>query len=85
MKGNISLEKAKFSYPTRPDVPVLKSLSLEIPAGKVTALVGPSGSGKSSIVALAQRFYDVDDGIVKVDGEDIKSLDLQWWRTQVRF
>ncbi|KAI8941739.1 ABC-type transporter tr06 [Plenodomus lindquistii] len=58
--ANISFEHVNFSYPRRPDVPILEDLSLNIEAGKVTAIVGPSGSGKSTVVGLVQRWYELD-------------------------
>lgn len=62
VKGNIQLQNVSFTYPTRPNAPVLHDFSLEIPSGKVTALVGASGSGKSTIVALLERWY-VETGL----------------------
>ena len=61
-KGNIELQKVEFHYPTRPEVKVLKALSLEIQAGQTVALVGTSGCGKSTIVSLLQRYYDPTQG-----------------------
>ena len=61
-QGRVQLHDVTFAYPRRPDVPVFKRLSLEVPAGLVTALVGESGGGKSTIVSLLQRFYDVQTG-----------------------
>ena len=61
-KGRLELRDVTFAYPQRPDVPVFKCLNLTVPAGRVTALVGESGGGKSTIVNLVQRFYDVQSG-----------------------
>ncbi|KAI0107924.1 P-loop containing nucleoside triphosphate hydrolase protein [Hypoxylon sp. NC0597] len=82
--GDIDIRDIKFSYPTRPDVPVLDDFSLRIPAGKVTALVGASGSGKSTIIGLLERWYDPAAGSILLDGKDIKSLNLTWLRTNIR-
>jgi ABC-type multidrug transport system fused ATPase/permease subunit len=74
VKGDIEFKKAVFAYPARPDIQVLKELELRIPAGTVAALVGPSGGGKSTILACIERFYDVDGGAVLVDGVDVKII-----------
>lgn len=81
--GEITLEDVKFSYPSRPDVPILKGLSINFPAGKTAALVGASGSGKSTIVSLIERFYDPTSGTVKLDGVDLRELNIKWLRSQV--
>lgn len=62
---------------------MFKGFTLDIAPGKVTALVGESGSGKSTVVALIERFYDVDGGQVLVDGADVRQLSLPWLRRQV--
>ncbi|EUC38190.1 hypothetical protein COCCADRAFT_997 [Bipolaris zeicola 26-R-13] len=82
--GDVELENVVFAYPTRPDVTVLKSFSLRAPAGKVTALVGHSGSGKSTIVGLLQRWYNPASGTIKLDGRSIDSLNISWLRRNVR-
>jgi ATP-binding cassette subfamily B (MDR/TAP) protein 1 len=81
--GTVSLEDVHFTYPSRPDVQVLKGLSLSFAAGKTSALVGASGSGKSSIVALVERFYDPIDGAVKLDGVDLRDLNVRWLRSRI--
>lgn len=81
--GEITFENVKFNYPSRPDVPVVKGLSITFPAGKTAALVGASGSGKSTIVSLVERFYDPLEGSVKIDGRDIRELNVKWLRTQI--
>ncbi|KAF9242522.1 P-loop containing nucleoside triphosphate hydrolase protein [Melanogaster broomeanus] len=83
IKGEITLEDVKFSYPSRPDVPIIKSLNITFPAGKTAALVGASGSGKSTIIALVERFYDPLCGSVKLDGVDIRDLNIKWLRSQI--
>ena len=62
--GNVRFQSVKFNYPSRPDVLVLKDLSITIEPGQTLALVGPSGCGKSTTVSLLQRFYDVEGGSV---------------------
>ncbi|KAI1857591.1 uncharacterized protein JN550_013160 [Neoarthrinium moseri] len=83
VEGTIRLENVKHIYPSRPDVVVMKDVSLEIPAGKTTALVGASGSGKSTIVGLVERFYDPVGGKVYLDGRDISTLNLRWLRQHI--
>ncbi|KAI0778611.1 multidrug resistance protein 1 [Trametes elegans] len=81
--GEITLEHVDFSYPSRPNVPVIQDLSLTFPAGKTTALVGASGSGKSTVVSLIERFYNPLRGAVKLDGVDVKDLNIHWLRSQI--
>lgn len=83
MKGEIELRKVKFAYPTRPEVLIFNDLSLRVEAGKSVALVGASGSGKSSVIALIQRFYDPLSGRVLVDGKDIRQLNLRSLRKRI--
>jgi ATP-binding cassette subfamily B (MDR/TAP) protein 1 len=83
--GDVVFENVQFHYPSRPTVEVLKNLSITFPAGKTSALVGASGSGKSTIVALIERFYDPVDGVVKLDGVNIKDLNIKWLRSQIGF
>ena len=79
----MAISNVTFAYPTRADVPVLRNLSLAVPAGHTVALVGPSGCGKSTVVQLLQRFYDPASGSVCVDGRDLRTLSLAWYRDQV--
>ena len=83
-KGVIEIEDISFAYPARPDIMVLKSLTLSAPAGKTTALVGASGSGKSTIIGLIERWYDQASGTIYLDGTDIRELNLTWLRTNIR-
>ncbi|KAH0790682.1 ABC transporter family protein [Histomonas meleagridis] len=76
-KGHIEFRNVSFKYPTR-DVYVLKNVSFEIKPGQMGALVGHSGSGKSTCVQLLERFYDVTEGVILLDGKDIKTLDPRW-------
>ncbi|KAJ3695069.1 hypothetical protein LUZ60_000446 [Juncus effusus] len=80
IRGELEFDSIYYTYPSRPDSVVLKDFSLHIPAGQTIALVGSSGSGKSTVISLVQRFYDVDEGMVKIDGYDIKQLQLRWIR-----
>ncbi|KAI5056796.1 hypothetical protein GOP47_0028614 [Adiantum capillus-veneris] len=81
--GNIEFRHVSFRYPSRPDVEVLRDLSLSVKAGKTVALVGESGCGKSTIIALLERFYDPDSGHMYLDGTDIKNLQVKWLRQQM--
>ncbi|KAL3460931.1 P-loop containing nucleoside triphosphate hydrolase protein [Aspergillus heterothallicus] len=82
--GEVNLENITFAYPTRPGITVLDNFSLKVPAGKVTALVGQSGSGKSTIVGLIERWYNPNSGTIKLDGNPIDHLNLNWLRKNVR-
>lgn len=79
------LDDVHFTYPSRDTVPVIKGLSLTFRAGKTAALVGASGCGKSTIVSLVERFYDPNSGAVKLDGNNLKDLNVTWLRTQIGF
>ncbi|ONK58954.1 uncharacterized protein A4U43_C08F1440 [Asparagus officinalis] len=83
VKGHIQFCNVHFSYPTRPEVLILKGLNLDVPSGKVVALVGKSGSGKSTVISLMERFYQPHFGVILLDGHDINSLDLKWLRVQI--
>ncbi|KAJ4250921.1 hypothetical protein NW762_011571 [Fusarium torreyae] len=84
VSGVIDIQSIGFSYPTRPDIQVLDDFSLNIPAGKVTALVGASGSGKSTIIGLLERWYNPTSGDIKLDGISLKDLNVTWLRTTMR-
>ncbi|OSX68684.1 hypothetical protein BU14_2394s0001, partial [Porphyra umbilicalis] len=83
--GRMELRGVDFSYPTRPDRRVLHDMSVVVNKGQTLALVGPSGGGKSTIVRLLDRLYDVDEGAVELDGTDVRSLNVQWLRSQMGF
>jgi ATP-binding cassette subfamily B (MDR/TAP) protein 1 len=70
--GQVELKNVDFSYPSRPDVRILNNFSLSVPSGRTIALVGSSGSGKSTMVSLIERFYDPTSGQVLLDGHDIR-------------
>lgn len=85
LRGNITLQNVKFRYPSRPDVLVLPDFSLSISAGQTVALVGMSGSGKSTIVGILERFYLPLSGSVTLDGVEIDKLNLRWLRQQIGY
>ncbi|KAI8344471.1 p-glycoprotein [Chlamydoabsidia padenii] len=76
--GNIEFKNVNFAYPTRPDVTILDKFNLKIHSGQTIALVGKSGSGKSSALQLLQRFYDPLDGQILLDGHDLRDLNVGW-------
>nr|QFU47755.1 P-glycoprotein [Palaemon carinicauda] len=81
--GTIELKNIIFNYPSRPDVPILQGASFHVEPGQTVALVGASGCGKSTCIQLVQRFYDPLSGIVMLDGEDIRQLNIGWLRDQI--
>ncbi|NXV68530.1 MDR1 protein, partial [Molothrus ater] len=81
--GEIEFRNIHFSYPSRPDVKILKGLNLKVQTGKTIALVGASGCGKSTTVQLLQRFYDPDQGEITLDGRDIRTLNIKWLRENI--
>lgn len=83
IRGELEFEVVQFTYPSRPETVVLKDFDLKIEAGKTVALVGASGSGKSTAIALVQRFYDANSGTVRIDGVNVKTLQLKWLRQQM--
>ncbi|KAL0297043.1 UNVERIFIED_CONTAM: ABC transporter B family member 15 [Sesamum radiatum] len=82
VRGQIEFREVYFSYPSRKDEPVLQGLSLKVKPGEKVGLVGGSGSGKSTIVSLIERFYDPVKGDILLDGHRIKRLQLKWLRSQ---
>jgi ATP-binding cassette, subfamily B (MDR/TAP), member 1 len=83
IRGEIEFRRVDFSYPARSDVQILKDFNLRIRAGQSQALVGASGSGKSTVIALIERFYDPTAGKVMIDGKDIKRLNLKSLRLKI--
>ncbi|KAL3525999.1 hypothetical protein ACH5RR_014371 [Cinchona calisaya] len=81
--GHVELQDVDFAYPSRPDVMIFREFSLKIDAGKSTAVVGQSGSGKSTIIKLIERFYDPLRGTVQIDGQNIKSYNLRSLRKHI--
>jgi ATP-binding cassette, subfamily B, bacterial len=80
-RGEIRIEHLNFAY--QPDRPILRDLSLHVPAGETLAIVGPPGSGKSTLIRVLLRLYDYDSGSVRLDGEVITTLNRQWLRRQI--
>jgi ABC-type multidrug transport system fused ATPase/permease subunit len=78
--GEIEFDNVHFTYPTRPDIEILKGISFKVPAGQKVALVGPSGAGKSTIVQLILKFYDIQSGDLLVDGRSIYGMDTTAYR-----
>ncbi|KAI9795552.1 MAG: multidrug-resistance transporter mdr5 [Piccolia ochrophora] len=83
IEGNLELKGITFAYPARPTLDVLDDVSIKFEARKTTALVGASGCGKSTIVGLLERWYDPGSGDVRLDGDNIKTLNLRWLRRQI--
>ncbi|KAI3967748.1 hypothetical protein MKW92_032694 [Papaver armeniacum] len=83
ISGSIEFKNVEFSYPSRPETLILKDFNLDIEAGKTIALVGGSGCGKSTVIALLQRFYDPLDGEILIDGIKIHEFQLKWLRAQM--
>lgn len=81
--GTIQLRSVRFRYPTRQNVKVLRGLTLSVQKGQKLALVGSSGCGKSTVVSLLERFYDVEDGEVAIDGNNVRTLNIQWLRSHI--
>jgi ATP-binding cassette subfamily B (MDR/TAP) protein 1 len=82
-ESKVELRNVTFAYPSRPTLPILKDFSITFEAGKTTALVGSSGSGKSTIVSLIERWFDTDSGSVLVGGHAVTDLNVRWLRSQI--
>src|SRR5690606_20287128 len=83
LHGDIVFDKVSFSYPTRPDLRILKDVSFHVESGKKLAIVGPSGTGKSTIASLILQFYQPSGGVLKYDGHAANELALTDIRNQV--
>ncbi|XP_059629375.1 ABC transporter B family member 11-like isoform X3 [Cornus florida] len=83
ISGDIELRDVHFSYPTRPDEQIFSAFSLSVPSGTTAALVGLSGSGKSTVISLIERFYDPQTGEVLIDGINLKEFQLKWIRERI--
>ncbi|XP_006170546.3 multidrug resistance protein 1 [Tupaia chinensis] len=80
IKGNLEFRNVHFSYPSRKEVKILKGLNLKVQSGQTVALVGNSGCGKSTTVQLMQRLYDPTEGVVSIDGQDIRTINVRYLR-----
>ncbi|GLE08529.1 hypothetical protein PINS_up019776 [Pythium insidiosum] len=83
VNGEILFKNVAFAYPSRPDAQIYKDYSLSIKSGQTVALVGASGSGKSTAISLLERFYDPASGVVTLDGTDLRKLSLPWLRERI--
>lgn len=83
IRGDIELRDVHFCYPARPDEHIFRGFSLFISSGTTAALVGQSGSGKSTVISLIERFYDPQDGEVLIDGINLKEFQLKWIRSKI--
>ncbi|KAG0045015.1 Multidrug resistance protein 1 [Gryganskiella cystojenkinii] len=83
LQGHIVLRDIDFAYPSRPDVPILRGLNVEVLPGQTIALVGHSGSGKSTIVGLVERFYDPLAGSIQLDGHELKDINVRFLRDSI--
>ena len=83
-EGSIEIANLAFAYPSRPGAPVLRDFNISIPAGETTALVGASGSGKSTVIGLLERWYAPSSGSITLDGIDISDYNIQWLRSRIR-
>jgi len=81
--GHVHFDDVKFSYPSRPDLPVLKGITLDVAAGRKIALVGQSGAGKSTIVQLLMRYYPLSSGKITVDGRDLTTFNITELRRNI--
>ncbi|CAD5209211.1 unnamed protein product [Bursaphelenchus xylophilus] len=83
IEGRIEFRHVNFSYPTRPDLPIMNDLSFTVNPGEVVALVGPSGGGKSSCIAMLEHFYEPDSGEVLLDGVPIRDYDHKYLHNKI--
>uniref|UniRef100_A0A1J3F9P4 ABC transporter B family member 15 n=1 Tax=Noccaea caerulescens TaxID=107243 RepID=A0A1J3F9P4_NOCCA len=82
-RGEVEFKNIKFIYPSRPETSIFNDFCLRVPSGKTVALVGGSGSGKSTVISLLQRFYDPVSGEILIDGVSIDKLQVKWLRSQM--
>jgi len=81
--GSVKFTDVTFSYPSRLETKIFDGFNLDVPAGKTVALVGVSGGGKSTVVQLLERFYDVTGGSISIDGKDIRTVNVKWLRSKI--
>lgn len=82
-KGNVQFHNVKFAYPKRPEIVVLNNFNLELEMGKINALCGTSGSGKSTIAKLISSLYELQEGFITIDNIDLKDIDKKWLRSEL--
>eukprot|EP00980_Cylindrotheca_fusiformis_P015007 scaffold4127_cov126-Cylindrotheca_fusiformis.AAC.3 len=85
VQGRITFDNVRFHYPTRPGQQILNDFSIDIPAGKTIAFIGPSGGGKSTVVKMLERFYDPTAGTVSLDGTDLKDINVKHLRSMIGY
>eukprot|EP00980_Cylindrotheca_fusiformis_P018488 scaffold6124_cov122-Cylindrotheca_fusiformis.AAC.7 len=85
VQGRITFDNVRFHYPTRPGQQILNDFSIDVPAGKTIAFVGPSGGGKSTVVKMLERFYDPTGGTVSLDGTDLKNINVKHLRSMIGY
>lgn len=83
VKGDIEFVNVSFSYPSRPDIKILKNCSFKANANNISAIIGPSGMGKSTLFQLILRYYDPDNGYITLDGVDLRELNVAWLRSLI--
>lgn len=83
LHGDIEFNNVVFTYPSRPDAPIYRNYNLKVARGQTVALVGASGSGKSTAISLLERFYDPSSGSILLDGKDVRQLNLPWLRERI--
>lgn len=83
LDGEVRFKNVTFAYPSRPEQVILRDFNLTLRAGQTVALVGASGSGKSTVAALLERFYEPNDGQITVDGQPLSKLSPYWLRAEV--
>jgi ATP-binding cassette subfamily B (MDR/TAP) protein 1 len=83
--GNLVLDNVLFAYPSKPDIKILKHITINFRAGEKTAIVGESGSGKSTILSLVERFYEPQFGDLVFDNLNIKNIDIKYWRSLIGY
>ena len=81
--GDVQAKDVTFHYPTRPEATVLDQFSISVAPGQTLALVGASGGGKSTVISLLERFYNISSGTLTVDGNDVQEFNLRWLRRQI--